>query len=324
MNELVERYVHQVGRYLPQKERAEIEAELRSLIQDQLDDRYEGIPSQADVAAVLTELGEPRQMAASYGSEQYLVGPALYPYMMMILRRGLLIVPTIVAFLNGFEVLIAETQTTVWGLLLATVFGALQATFIFSGIVVMIFAIVQHSGADLEENKEPFNPLDLPKVDDPISVDRFEIAFGLVFGVFFTLVLLYFLRVGGLTLHLNLNDPGEVIPVPTSWLILLIVISVVSLIINLIVLRRNYWGPVLWLTETVLEVAGAVCLYFVLYQPIFERIVVAVPALADAPIPQSIVVISAVVTLVTHGIKLVQLTGGADRNRSAFTMKAGG
>jgi hypothetical protein len=88
MSELIERYVHQVGRYLPNKERAEIQAELRSQIQDQLDDRYEGAPTQADVAAVLKELGDPRRMAASYGGEQYLVGPDLYPVMMMVLRRG--------------------------------------------------------------------------------------------------------------------------------------------------------------------------------------------------------------------------------------------
>ena len=79
MSELIERYVHQVGRYLPSKERAEIQAELRSQIQDQLEDRYEGAPTQTDVAAVLKELGDPRRMAASYGGEQYLVGPDLYP-----------------------------------------------------------------------------------------------------------------------------------------------------------------------------------------------------------------------------------------------------
>ena len=56
MSELIERYVHRVGRYLPGQERAEIEAELRSQIQDQLEDRYEGAPTEADVVAVLGSL----------------------------------------------------------------------------------------------------------------------------------------------------------------------------------------------------------------------------------------------------------------------------
>ena len=55
--------------------RDSIEAELRSQIQDQLEDRYGDDPTEAEVAAVLAELGDPRRMAASYGGEQYLVGP---------------------------------------------------------------------------------------------------------------------------------------------------------------------------------------------------------------------------------------------------------
>ncbi|MFN8419308.1 MAG: helix-turn-helix transcriptional regulator [Anaerolineae bacterium] len=85
--ELVERYVHQIGRYLPPKERAEIEAELRSSqIEDQLEDRYGAAPTLTEIGSVLTELGEPRQLASSYNREQYLVGPELYPIMMTILR----------------------------------------------------------------------------------------------------------------------------------------------------------------------------------------------------------------------------------------------
>ena len=49
MNDLVERYVNQVGRYLPGGERKEIQNELRSLIRDQLDDRYKASPTEDDV-----------------------------------------------------------------------------------------------------------------------------------------------------------------------------------------------------------------------------------------------------------------------------------
>ncbi|KAB2859741.1 MAG: hypothetical protein F9K46_10945, partial [Anaerolineae bacterium] len=118
--ELVERYVHQVGRYLSQKERAEIEAELRSMIQDQLDDRFEGAPSPADVASVLSELGDPRQMAASYGSQQYLVGPDLYPSMMRVLRLGWVRVPMVVVVLNIVWTLITSQEGTLFGMFFET------------------------------------------------------------------------------------------------------------------------------------------------------------------------------------------------------------
>lgn len=311
MAELVERYVHQVGRYLKQKERAEIEAELRSQIQDQLDDRYQGSPSQADVAAVLAELGHPRRMAASYSGEQYLIGPDLYPYMLMVLRHGWLLVPAVVVFLTVFGALVSLQPGNLIGLLIESLIGAAQATIFFTAVVVLFFAIIQHSGVEIEAKKEKFNPLALPDVDDPGVVDRFESAFGSAFGTFVTLVLAYWLRVGGLTLRFNLSDPGEVIPVPLFWMVLLISASIAMIILNLLALRRNRWSIGTWVTQSLLEAAGAVCLYFVLYKPFFERLITTAPALANIPLfdrsPEIITIITAVIMLLGNGSKLVKL-----------------
>lgn len=311
MNELVERYVHQVGRYLPQKERAEIEAELRSQIQDQLDDRYGESPSPADVAAVLAEFGDPRKIAVSYGGEQYLVGPDLYPSMMMVLRHGWVLVPAIVVFLNVFGVLVSSQQTNLIGLFIETLIAVVQATLIFSAVVVLIFAILQHSGTELKAKEQPFNPLDLPQVDDPASVDRVETTFGAAFGTFVMLVFLYFANVGGLTLRFNLSDPGEVIPVPMVWMVLFIVTGCAQLILNLLVLHRNRWSVGLLLTQTILELFGIVCLYFVVFEPIYQRLIVAAPQLANVPFlsqgPEIIAASMAIVTLLGDGAKLIRL-----------------
>lgn len=311
MTDLVERYVQQVGRYVSQNERTEIEAELRSQIQDQLEDRYGGNPKEAEVASVLKELGAPRQMAASYGSDQYLVGPDLYPFMMTILRYGWLLVPVIVVFLNVFTTLASSDEATVLGLLLETAFAALQATFIFSGVVVLIFAVIQYAGAELGVQEAAFDPLALPEVDDPSVVDRFEAAFGIAFGTFFTLVLVYFLRVGGLTLRFNLDDPGDVIPFPTHWMLLLIVAVVGQIIVQLLVLRRNRWNVGSWLAQTLLEVSGAVGLYFAVMRPLFERVMADNPDLADLIFIENgaefIVIGYVVVALVSKGILLFRL-----------------
>lgn len=272
MTELVERYVHQVGRYLPQKERIEIEKELRSMIQDQLDDRFEGSPSPTDVASVLTELGDPRQMAASYGSQQYLVGPDLYPSMMRVLRLGWVRVPMVVVILNIVWTLITSQEGTLFGVFFDTLSTVLLATFIFSAIVVLVFAIVQHSEVEVDEQKPAFNPLDLPDVDDPGALDYVEMTFGLAFGAFALFIFLYFLHVGGLTLRFNLSDPGKVIPVPKEWLILLPINSIVLTIVNLLALWRNRWTAGLSLAQLVIELFGVVCLYFVLYKPLLDRI----------------------------------------------------
>ena len=226
MSDMVERYVYQVGRYLPQNERKEVTDELRSLIQDQLDDRYKGAPSDDDVAEMLAELGDPRHMAKSYGREQYLVGPDLYPAMMYVLQRGWVVVPLIAILVKGLLAFLDGGQGTLVGLFLETAALVVQVVFTFTAIVVLLFAIFQHSGVELDKQEAGFNPRELPPVDDPAAVDRAEVAFGAAFGTFGALVLLYFLRVGGLTLRFNLSDPGEVLAVPANWLVVLSLIHI--------------------------------------------------------------------------------------------------
>jgi hypothetical protein len=313
MSDLVERYVHQVGRYLPPKERAEIEAELRSQIQDQLDDRYAGSPSPEEVAAVLAEFGHPYKIAASYSSDQYLVGPAIYPYMMMVLRYGWLLVPAIFGFLHLFGTLVSAEPVVWFDLIVGTALAAIQATLIFSAVAILFFALIQHSVVKLGEEKPPFNPLELPEIDDPRAVDLYEAVAGIAIGTFFVLALLYFVVVGGLTLNFNLSNPGEVIPAPTGWLILLIFTVAAEVTMMLIVLRRNQWGIGSWLIETVLEVFGMVCLYFAIFVPLFQRAILDDPGLVSRPIissaPELIVIGMALITLLGRGARLVRLWG---------------
>jgi hypothetical protein len=311
MTELVERYVHRVGAYLPKKERADIEAELRSQILDQLDDRYAGSPSQTDVMDVLTEMGDPRRMAVSYGKQQYLVGPDLYPFMMTVLRYGWLIIPTIVVFVTIFGALISSEPYNIIGLVIEALFGALQAALIFSGVVVLIFAILQHSDEDFKLKDKAFDPLKLPKVDDPGVVDRYEAAFGSAFGIFMTIILVYWLRVGGLTLRFDLSDPGDVIPFPTEWMIVLILASIAMIVLQLVVLKINRWSAGTWTLETVLEVIGVFALYFAVFQPFFNSVYTANPALAEMPVignlAEIFAVSYAVIMLITRGVTLVRL-----------------
>lgn len=302
MADLLERYVHQVGRYLPPKERGEIQAELRSLIQDQLDDRYPDAPTDEQVAAVLNEFGDPRQMAASYSGERYLIGPDLYPSLMMVLGRGAVFIPAIVIFLNIFAAFTASEPEAWHIVFMETVFAAVLATFMFSGLVVLVFAMVQHSGIE-----QAFNPLMLPEVDDPSAVDRFESGFGVGMGVIFSLAIVYFLRVGGLTLRLNLDDPGDVLVVPQGWLFVLLLASIGLVIVHLLVLRRNRWRVSTWTIETVLEMIGAIAIYFAIYAPVYDRFLVDNPSFSNIPIPEVIAIGYAVFTLVSRGSRLVSL-----------------
>lgn len=307
MTDLMERYLHEVGRYVPPKARADIQTELRSLIQDQLDDRYGGAPTDDEIIAVLKEMGDPRHMATSYHKEQYLIGPALYPWMMMVLSYGWLIVPITVIVLSIFGVLSASQTVTVTNLVIEPMLSALQATFIFSAVVIMLFAIIERAGFEWKSDKMAFNPVNLPKADDPRMVDRFESAFGFTVGTVVVLLFVYFLAVGGLTLRFNLSDPGDVIPIPKEWMFALILSTTALILTQLIALRRGGWTVGLWGLHMLLELFGTIAIYLAVLQPIFERIVMDNPSLGDIPIPVIICVIYIAISALSRGIKLVQL-----------------
>lgn len=321
MSELVERYLHQVGRYLPEGERKDIQAELRSQIEDQLEDRFGGAPSQAEIAAVLKGLGDPRQMATSYGRQQYLVGPNLYPIMMMVLRVGLPIVPGFIVLMNIVGSLIAG-ETGDWvGLLIESIFVAFQAAFFFAASVVLFFAIFERSGGEIEARKkaEAFNPLELPPVDDAGAVDRIEASVGIAIGAFFTVALFYFLAVGGVTLRFNLSDPGVVTPVSSIWLIVLIVVSVSLVLLNLWALLRSRWTFGALLAQTLIEIVGAVGMYFVVWVPLFSWLATTLPDLRDPFIfdrqPLIFTVISIGIMLLSNSNKLLKLWKHRDETK---------
>ncbi len=316
MADLVERYIHQVGQYLPQKERAEIEKELRSQIRDQLEDRYGAKATSEQTAAVLTELGHPRRMAASYSGEQYLIGPTLYPFMMMVLRRGWAIIPVIVILVHAVVALFAETPVALIDLFLDMAGGVAQALLIFSAIVVLIFALIERSGEDIDEltgQEKAFNPADLPDVGQPGGVDRLEAIFGIAFGVFWVLVLFYFLRVGGLTMIFNLGDgvSRTVLPTPIPWLVALILNTIGLIALNAVALWRNRWTVVTLLIQTALELFGAVAFYFVILLPLYNWAIGVWPGLSSVPFvdraPDVFLAVSLLIALVGGVTKIVKL-----------------
>lgn len=322
MTDLVERYVHQVGRYLPEGERKEIQNELRSLIRDQLDDRYKASPAEDDVVELLTELGDPRRMAASYGGEQYLIGPELYPIMVRVLQRGWLWIPALVVVIRVLVAFLLAEPGTLIGLFLETAFTVVQAVFVFSGIVVIIFAILQHSGEKLEEIDGPFNPRHLPRVEDSAGIDRGEVALGIAFNIFIALVLIYFLRVGGLTLRFNLSEPIDVLPVPALWLAIGIASTVGLVLVNGLVLRRGRWSAGLALADLALDMVGVVAGYYFFILPLVGLLFEKAPGLMNLPFADNAPVILAVflgfITLVEGLGRLIKILFGRHNDNRAY------
>ena len=96
---LIDIYISEVGKHLPRKSRLDIQEEIRSALQDLLEDRSQqsGRPIDDDlIVEVLKEYGSPEKVAASYLPERYLIGPQLFP---AFLKTVQIVLPIVLAIL---------------------------------------------------------------------------------------------------------------------------------------------------------------------------------------------------------------------------------
>src|SRR5262245_33242749 len=125
-NQWIDRYVSEVGRMLPAGKRADVELEIRSLIEEEVDARAgsDSRPSDETVLDVLRSFGHPQEIAARYGAQQYLIGPALYPSFMMVLRVVLAATLALNLVAQAFSIAVAGEWPSI-GTLLTNLFFAL-------------------------------------------------------------------------------------------------------------------------------------------------------------------------------------------------------
>ncbi len=161
--ELIDRYVHAVGRQLPRNKRADIEAELRSALTDSLEARSQGEPTQDQVVVVLKEFGQPEKVAASYWPEgQYLIGPRLFPLFRMVVGIALTVFVVVQLVLFGVTAVFSP------GALPSIEFFSdlINSAFMAFGVIVIVFAVLQRFDVRPDMEKEDWNPLDLPAVEE--------------------------------------------------------------------------------------------------------------------------------------------------------------
>jgi hypothetical protein len=151
MVEKVERYIYAVTRKLPEKQRKDIEQELRSSIEDMLTDRTgEEKPSVADIEAVLNELGDPSLLADGYRmSKKYLIGPQNYDTYFFVLK---IVIAAVVfgitlALTIGFIVEPPQSLGDLFGSYMGSTFGAVFQAFAW---VTIIFALIERKEVSLD------------------------------------------------------------------------------------------------------------------------------------------------------------------------------
>jgi hypothetical protein len=249
MDNLIERYISAVRDALPAKQRQDVTTEIRSLIQDALDDRSktEGRPVDDEMTAqVLKEFGPPEKIAAPYLPERYLIGPRLYPTFILVLKIALPIIAVLVLVTSfiGTEQLSSMSASefiTQVAKALGNSFSSVIAAF---GNIVLIFAILQVTLPEFKLQTREWDPRNLKAISQPDKIKRGDVIVELVFTLLALIIFNFYLDKVGI--YNNLNGQWFFTPVLTAafnayipWFDLLWILTIV---LDLILLSRNSWN----------------------------------------------------------------------------------
>ncbi len=202
-NDLTARYIYAVTRYLPEKTRADVEKELDGLISDMLEERCAGkTPTDADIKAVLTELGTPEELAAKYSGDENkaLISGAYLLLYRRIIRLVLPIAAAGLAFAGLLAALLEWSPGPDSYLYFGQIFGkiiggAFSGAFQAFGIITIIFAILERKKVPLK-TEDMFSNLP-PVPEKKAQIKPIEPAFSIIWAIFGAVLLIGFPQIIG-------------------------------------------------------------------------------------------------------------------------------
>ena len=260
---LIDRYVTEVGKYLPRKNRLDIQAELRSTLEDMLEDRSQQTGRPADEALaseLLQEYGSPRKVAATYQAHSYLIGPRMFPTYTLLLKFVLFAVTlglTIAAVVSmiGSNPSAPELLKAL-GDFVVNLLSALVAAF---GNVTLIFAVLERvMPVPGFEEKETWTPAELTAKPNPKQVKMGEAIVSIIFTSAALIIFNFYPQIIGIW---NLENGtwtqmaglSEAFFRYLPWINLT---GVLTIALHIWLLRRGVWNVLTRLMHIVLQIIG--------------------------------------------------------------------
>jgi len=197
--ELLDRYLQAVRKHLPWQRQDDIIAELRANLEAQLEEKEEALGrplTPAEAEEWIKSLGSPVQMAAHYQPQQYLIGPAIYPVYMYILRLSSMWAIVIYVLVSTITLVLSSTAN---GQAVAEAAFRLPWVLIqVAAWVTAVFAAIEYVALRHPEKCPPpvaafyakWSPRDLPPLERPAEQGKkrrtyahavAEIIFGFIF-----------------------------------------------------------------------------------------------------------------------------------------------
>jgi len=257
---LIDKYIAEVGRHLPDKDRADIETEIRSTLEDMLEEQDQaGATNEANVTAVLQQLGDPALLAEKYSpSKRYLIGPNWYDAYVEVLKRVLSTALPIALTVSFLVALTNQPENVVGAFLDAagnTFMVGLQVCF----WVTLGFIIAERENVPLEkfhgDRSRVWTPEQLPPLPKKRQMSVSEVISSITLVIGGALLMALSPQI------LSIQSNGETIPflhpnLRTLWLPIFFVLVGLTLIHELFKLKIGNWTRALTVTNVILGVVA--------------------------------------------------------------------
>ncbi len=220
INELVERYLYDVTRRLPEKQKKDIEEELRTLIEDMVAE-YEdnGKAEEENIKTVLEELGDPAMLALKYrDGSNHLIGGVYYPLYCLVLKIVLIcvgisvVLSSVIGFFvtaNGSDVDVLFTSLQNGVINFATIIDALLSAF---GSATLVFFLMERKQVSVKDVVPEWSISKLPPVPTKKArIPRSDSILGVVFGLLCVCILIFAPELAGAWVRNNAT--GEVVAI---------------------------------------------------------------------------------------------------------------
>lgn len=263
MTSLTERYLVAALRGIPERQRADVEGELRSSIDDAVEDRVAvGEDRAAAERAVLEGLGNPARLAAEYaGRPLHLIGPELYlVYTHLLTRLVAIVVPIVFVVITALELLDGASYLGALGEGLGV---ALTVGVHLAFWLTLFFVFLERADAARETRTEIVGATGRWTVDMLPDPRAERVGVGETVGEVFTTLL----TIGGLLflrdLSLVTDANAEIVPVfdpalTTFWLPVFIAVLAVIAVLQVLVFVAGRWTIPLAVGFTILQLGFAV------------------------------------------------------------------
>lgn len=278
---LIEVYIHEVTRRVPEKGRADIALELRSTIEDMLPDNY----SEKDIKEVLGKLGNPATLASGYRDQpMHLIGPRYFDVYVSLLKMIVPIAAVISLIAMIAEYFIGYSGDEAILNVVLNIMGVGIGSIIEVGIQVffwltLIFAIIERT--DKGEDQQPltaslkkWTPDDLkniPFIPKEKAINKFEVFGSLMWTAIWATLYFYSNQLVGV--YENVGAGLEfVIPALNQEILLrywpfVLVIIALEIGLALYKLIKGQWTKKMAIFNTVLELSGTVVCLVILSNP---------------------------------------------------------